>query len=292
MNSKSILENLKNRFRTFHVVRLLRGSESFDLSLSEEEVLKDLREHGNDLLLGRFSAEEVQHALTDYGVWKALHEKGYPAPGLIIRSRDPFRQTLKILTERNAPEDEDHLLCELRVFDAHLKGSCPLTGAPFELDALVIDWLNFQNPRGSFTPDRPQLPGQMYPGLGIMRICMTAIIDLAKQIGKEAVINIPEYYHNAVLYHPAFRFFSAYVEGRFLALMDFLRRFNLAEASHVITSEKVIYAKNGSAFIWKPHEQVLGLVPKISDYFKAEIYLHKTEEAQAASEFKIATDAH
>ncbi|HJZ10771.1 MAG TPA: hypothetical protein VJ521_01390, partial [Acidobacteriota bacterium] len=141
-------------------------------------------------------------------------------------------------------------------------------------------------------PDRPQLPGQKYPGLGIMRISMTAIIDLAKQIGKEAVINIPEYYHNAVLYHPAFRFFSAYVEGRFLALMNFLQHLNLAQASHVVTSEKVLYAKDRLPFIWKPHEQLLGLVPKISDYFKAEIYLRKTEEAKAASEFKLATDAH
>ncbi|HEY4490477.1 MAG TPA: hypothetical protein VI958_00705, partial [Acidobacteriota bacterium] len=82
MSAKSVLEGFKSRFNTFRVTRLLRGTESFDLSLSEEEVLKDLSEEGNDLLLGRFSTEEVRNALTNYGVWNALREKGYPNPGL------------------------------------------------------------------------------------------------------------------------------------------------------------------------------------------------------------------
>jgi len=226
-------------------------------------------------------------ALSDYGVWKALEEKGYAEPQLVIRSTDPFRQTLKIFTEPDAPEDEDHLLCELRVFDAHLSGPCPLTGKTFEVDALVIDWLNFQNPRAAFTREKPRLPGQVYPGLGILRLSMHAILDLAKQTGKEAVINIPEYYHNAVLYHPAFRFFSAYVQGRFLALMKVLMHLSLAEGSHAVSRQKVLYGMDAGPFIWKPHEQVLGLVPRISEYFTSELYAQKCREAEAASGFKL-----
>src|SRR5262249_45505107 len=155
------------------------------------------------------------NALTRYGVWDALREKGFSNPKLIIKSIDPFRQTVRIITDAAADETEDNILCELRVFDAHLDANCPLTGKRFEVDALVIDWLTFQNPKAAFTDHRPKLPGQKYPGLGIMKTSMRAIIDLAKQINKEAVVNIPEYYHNAVLYQPAFQFFSAYVEGRF-----------------------------------------------------------------------------
>ncbi|PWT93921.1 MAG: hypothetical protein C5B54_01000, partial [Acidobacteria bacterium] len=131
------------------------------------------------------------------------------------------------------------------------------------------------------------LPGQKYPGLGIMRISMTVIVDLAKQIGKEAVVNIPEYYHNAVLYEPEFRFFSAFVEGRFQALQKTLSHFSLAEASHAVHSGKVWNESKNEPFIWRPHEQILGLVPRIIDYFASPLYAEKMHTAQFESRFKL-----
>jgi hypothetical protein len=288
MTTKTAFEELKKRLDGLRIDRLFHGSESYHLSFTEEELLKDLtRIQGNDLLLGRFSEEQVRTALANYGVWEKLAEKGYENPKLTIRSIDPFRQTLKLFTSPEAPHDEDHLLGELRVFDAYLKGICPLTGQTFEVDALVIDWLNFQDPHASFTSERPPLPGQKYPGLGIMKIAMTAILNLARQSGKEAVINIPEYYHNAVLYRPAFRFFSAFVEGRFLALQNFLGDRSLAEASHLVTSQKIFNRTKGETFVWKPHEQVLGLVPRITEYFTSDLYSQKVQEAQSQSNFRF-----
>jgi len=259
-----------------------------DFSISEEEILKDLdTEIGNDRLLERFSVEEVMTALSRYGVLQALADRGFPEPKTTIRSIDPFRQTLKIFASIDSLEDDEHLLCELRVFDAHLKGPCPLTGKPFEVDALVIDWLNFQKPNGKFTPDKPRLPGQRYPGLGIMRISMNAILDLAQQIGKEAVINIPEYYHNAVLYRPAFHFFSAFVEGRFNALERFFSGQSLAYASNSVAGQTVFNESTNELFVWKPHEQILGLTPRISDYFASDLYKQKVREAETASRFRF-----
>jgi len=268
----------KSRLTTFDI----------DFSISEEEVLKDLdTEVGNDRLLERFSVDEVLKALSQNGVLQALNDRGYPMPKMTIRSIDPFRQTLKIFSSIEAPEDDEHLLCELRVFDAHLKGPCPLTGKPFEVDALVIDWLNFQNPNGKFSPDKPRLPGQRYPGLGIMRISMSAILDLARQIGKEAVINIPEYYHNAVLYRPAFHFFSAFVQGRFNALEHFFSGRSLADASNSVAVQRVFNETTNEVFVWRPHEQILGLTPRIADYFKSDLYKQKVLEAEAAFRFRF-----
>ncbi len=268
----------KSRLTTFDI----------DFSISEEEVLKDLdTEIGNDRLLERFSVDEVMKALSQNGVLQALAGRGFPRPKMKIRSVDPFRQTLKIFSSIQAPEDDEHLLCVLRVFDAHLKGPCPLTGKPFEVDALVIDWLNFQNPNGKFSPDKPRLPGQRYPGLGIMRISMSAILDLARQIGKEAVINIPEYYHNAVLYRPAFHFFSAFVEGRFNALERFFSGRSLADASNSVAAQTICNETTNEIFVWKPHEQILGLTPRITDTFTSELYRQKVREAETASRFRL-----
>ncbi|HSE42328.1 MAG TPA: hypothetical protein VLH08_16300, partial [Acidobacteriota bacterium] len=235
---KTIFSEMRDRLSSFQITSA--ANRNFDLALTEEELEKELMsDQGTNRLLERFSEKEVTTALKDYHVWDRLADKGFNNPRLLIRSIDPFRQTVKILDDASSVETEDHTLCELRVFDAHLKGPCPATNEIIEIDALVIDWLVFQNPRASFTAKRPRLPGQKFPGLGIMSHCMTAILDLAKQTGKEAVINIPEYYHNAVLYKPAFCFFSPFVEGRFQALQEFLHDLNLADASHAVTNGKI-----------------------------------------------------
>lgn len=286
INTKAKLTELRSRLSSFRIEKLRQGAEVFDVSLSEDDIVQDLREHrGNDLLLGRFTEKEVIEALKENGVWKRLQEKGFAQPKLTIRSIDPFRQRLRIHAAEKGPETDENLLCELRVFDARLKGTNPLDGTPYQMDALVIDWLVFQNPRAAFHPGRQKLPGQSYPGLGILRIAMGVILDLAKQIGKEAVVNIPEYYHNAVLYHPAFRFFLPEIEGKFLALKKFLGHRSLAEASGLVTSQKIKDENTNQTFHWKAHEQILGLSPKIKEYFDSPHYLEKVKEAEDHAHF-------
>ncbi len=285
---KAKLTELRSRLSSFRIEKLRQGTEVYDVSLSEDDIVQDLREHrGNDLLLGRFTEKEVIEALQENGVWKRLQEKGFPEPKLTIRSIDPFRQRLRIHDAEKSPETDENLLCELRVFDARLKGTNPLDGSPYEMDALVIDWLVFQNPRAMFHPGRQKLPGQTYPGLGILRIAMGVILDLAKQIGKEAVVNIPEYYHNAVLYYPAFHFFLPEIEGRFQALRKFLGHLSLAEASDLVTSQKIKDENANQIFYWKAHEQILGLSPKIKEYFTSPPYLEKVKEAENRCRFNF-----
>jgi hypothetical protein len=274
---RSMLESLKNRFRDLNIP----DEKSESVQLSEEEVLQDLLHHNiSDRLLGRFSVEQVAAALKNYGVLQQLKEKGFPKPRILIRSIDPFRQTLKILTSPDASEEDSNLLCELRLFDTWLKNPAQEELPELEFDALVIDWLLFQNPRESFSPDRPRLPGQQYPGLGIMRTAMSAILDFAKQIGKEAVVNIPEYYHNALLYWPAFRFFSPNAEGEFCAARNLLSSLSLAQASHAFESGKICDQKTNEPVTWQPHEQGMGLSPRVTDYFQSPAYLHKVAAAE------------
>jgi hypothetical protein len=284
---KSVFTDLKERLSSFQVDSA--ANHPFNLSLTEEDLEQDLRREGTHRLLERFSEAEVFAALKDYGVMEQLSKKGFPEPKIVIRSMDPFRQSVKLFESKTSPEDEDHMLCELRVFDAHVKGLCPASGDMMEMDTLVVDWLVFQNPRAKFSPERPKLPGQKYPGLGIMRSCMQAILDLARQTGKEAVINIPEYYHNAVLYSAGFHFFSPFVEGRFRALQEFLGNLNLAEASHAVSSGKIWNETKGEVFVWKPHEQVLGITDRVKNYFSSQEYEGPVKEGKDQSKFSWVT---
>jgi len=285
---KSMLARLKNRFRDLRILDSKAGSPSSELDVSEQEILQDLLQHNtSDRLLGRFSEEQVVAALKNYGVLQQLKEKGFPQPRILIRSIDPFRQTLKILSSPDAPEEDPYLLCELRLFDTWLKNPALEELLEIEFDALVIDWLLFQNPKATFSPERPRLPGQQYPGLGIMRSSMTAILDFAKQIGKEAVVNIPEYYHNAALYWPSFRFFSPHAEGEFCSLRKLLSKVSLAEASHALETGKIHDEDKNASFLWQPHEQGMGLTSRVIDYFSSPEYIRRVEAAEKTCHFEL-----
>jgi hypothetical protein len=291
MTAPKSKSELRNRLNSFRIERLPASPEAFDISLTEEEVVQDLQERGNDLLLGRFSEKQVIEALQKNGVWEKFAEKGYPNPKLTIQSIDPFRQRLRIRDSEDSPESEDSLLCELRVFDARLKGVNPLDGSLYEMDALVIDWLLFQNPRETFPPNKKKLPGQKYPGLGILRLAMSVILDFAKQIGKEAVVNIPEYYHNAVLYYPKFHFFLPEIEGKFLALRKFFSNLSLAESSAAVASGSIRDQISRQIFQWKPHEQILGLSQNVEQYFSNPLYQQKVKEAENRSRFEFVKES-
>src|SRR5262245_29464235 len=132
---KSVFMDLKERLSSFQVDSA--ANHHFNLSLTEEDLEQDLRREGTNRLLERFTEGEVFAALKEYGEMEQLSQKGFAAPKIVIRSMDPFRQSVKLYESKSSPEDEDHMLCELRVFDAHVKGLCPTSGDTIEMDTLV-----------------------------------------------------------------------------------------------------------------------------------------------------------
>lgn len=116
---------------------------------------------------------------------------------------------------------------------------------------------------------------------------MTAILDFAKQIGKEAVVNIPEYYHNAALYWPSFRFFSPQAEGEYCSLRKLLSKVSLAEASHALETGKIHDEDKNASFLWQPHEQGMGLTSRVIDYFSSPEYIRKVEAAEKTCRFDL-----
>jgi hypothetical protein len=94
-----------------------------------------------------------------------------------------------------------------------------------------------------------------------------------------------------VLYHPAFRFFLPEVEGRFLALKKTLAHLSLADASSAVALQNVMDQNTGQAFHWKAQEQVLGLTPRIQDYFASKSYLDNVIESEKQSRFRLIQDS-
>ena len=117
------------------------------------------------LFLGRFGLGDLRRELAEAGVLAALHARGYPDPTIRIEARDGVHRLIV------APEAGGESLVDLRMSE----GTLPVTEPALRargvemLSALVVGWLALQDPRASFTAERPRLPGQTHPGLGLGR---------------------------------------------------------------------------------------------------------------------------
>ena len=75
-------------------------------------------------------------------------------------------------------------------------------------ETIAIEWMSLQNPYGEFTKDRPQLPGQQKPGLGVASKAVELLIIMAWRLNLSGLLNTPDHYHNAYLYSRIFYYLN------------------------------------------------------------------------------------
>ena len=197
--------------------------------------------------LGRWDAVDLRRELAEAGVLGALAEHGYPAVDVEI-SRDEGEHRLSV-----RPAGGTTSLIDLRMAE----GALPVDDGVLRdcgqdvLSVLAVSWLALQDPRGAFTAARPQLPGQIYPGLGVSRLLFDHVLKWARAWGKDAVLNHPEYFHNARFYSPPFVFLSARDQGVFEALCRDLASLPVASAAAALEKGEVVDASTGAVVRWE-----------------------------------------
>jgi hypothetical protein len=146
-----------------------------------------------------------------------------------------------------------------------------------------------ENPRADFTLDRPALPGQRRPGLGLARWMFELLRMMAERLGCAGMINNPDRYHNAYLYSRAVRFYDPVREGRFRALVDLLEPLGMLEAARAMEQHRVIDLDNGQPLQWEGHPQVIGFTPEITGYLAGERYRDIAQTARQTLRLRLAT---
>ena len=147
------------------------------------------------------------------------------------------------------------------------------------LKMMDIKWLSLQNPELQFNNKKPRLPGQRYPGSGLGR----AVFDLIKQQCRrhkaDGISNVPEYFHNAVLYE-GFRFIDPEQDALFCKMKEDLwndiRTHSLSKVSWAVSCGALYL--DDQQFKWKPGEFVLPLSFRMKAYFYSTYYLKKFNE--------------
>jgi hypothetical protein len=234
--------------------------------------------------LGRLSLPALCAELDQAGVFAALWARGYQDPHTRIEVEEGAHRLL--VTSSHGGES----LIDLRMTEEALPVTEPaLRARGVEvLSVLVVEWLALQDPRAVFTRTRPRLPGQTHPGLGLGRQLYTRVLDWAAAWGKDGLVNVPAYFHNAKFYAPPFTFLSAAEQGRFEALRRDLAHLPVADASAALEAGRVLDTSSGEPVTWSPGGMLAPLSPPVRDYLASAEYSRGLATARDAHGFRVA----
>jgi hypothetical protein len=225
--------------------------------LSEDSAALLLDRGEGRRFLDFYGDEGLRLAFARYGVFSALARRGYEDVRLVTRTDDD-RHALFLETEVRGRRER---LVELVVRKDLLLPSPPLGLPPLRSPyrVLTVDWLLLRHPTGVFSPERPRLPGQDAPGLGIGWRVMTMLSRVVWRLELDAFVTVAEYLHNAEHYRREMPHFDPHHDGRLHALLDLLRTrqgLSTAQASWALEWGLVTDAASGEPVRWRGELQV------------------------------------
>lgn len=215
------------------------------------------------LLLGFYSAEGLEHGLERYGLLGELRRMGFGPFDAELRDEGGVGQTARLI---DLPTGQALIEVVLERRE--------VAGAPM----LYVHWLALRNPRARFSPERPQLPGQNAPGLGLAREMMEILMRMAARLGLEGLAFRPASYHLAYGGRETLRFVDPSRQGRFEALMDLLKGVPLVDATRAVAEGRV--RLDGAPYQWEADEMVKWIQPRPEDR-------PAIEAARAAARFTL-----
>lgn len=272
---------------------LLRAGEKGAASPpSAGEILYELAGvNPENLFFGRLRPDEVGQRLRDAGIYGGLAGRGYPDPVLSLDCGDPEDQRILLF---DGSQSRDRLLVELRLQIRALRPGERV--GPFPDDTvfrmLVIHWLALSDPDCPFTIDRPRLPGQERPGLGILSECLCFLREMGRELSLDGLLDLPDHFHSALFYSRTFRFLDPHTEGRFLAMVRDLAGVPLALASEAIQEGCLVDIATSLPVLWEPSEQVMPLRDPLRRHLRTPSYRSLRAEAKAGLRVAIDWDRY
>ena len=232
---------------------------------------------GKVRIFGKYSDKEIRELLEWSGVLKVIEDKGYSDYYLDL-------QYLSDLDQRIYVKSKEEILIHLRLKLSHFRFRLH-PGAP-QKKLLYIDWLMTRHPATkNFREDR-LFPGQDVPGLGIFNQIRDFIANLSMGVGARGAFNIPEYFHDAVLFHREFSFYDPARESFFRALLRDLRRYGAREISNAFAEDRVFNAQDEQV-TWTPGEMISALSPELEEILWTPDYHTKVVRGLKRFKFRI-----
>lgn len=231
----------------------------------------NIGQRGNNLFLGYFSSDGLAIIFEKYHLREKLEKKGFKNLKFRIITDDPYEHRMIVC---NKEKDKNEKLIELVIKREYLQIKMPfkteLNNRYYQM--LAIEWLMMQNPRKGFSKERPRLPSQEYPGLGIASEALELLIYACRRLGMQGIINIPNYFHNALFYSRIFHYENPTDQAKLLALIRDTQAYKLIDIVWAIEDGALIDHNTGKPFIWFKGCQVFPLVKNLNQLYQGKEY--------------------
>ncbi|KAG2183807.1 hypothetical protein INT43_006818 [Umbelopsis isabellina] len=243
---------------------------------SHAEIVRNNK--GTDLFMDDFAMDDLLRLYSQYNLLDKIRRKGYDAHFEIDVS-DPFVHKISIINH-SLPASEFILkaflrrkiyqLADFKSYQRLRRESPPIQSllhkttskelvhnleqlyGSLSFSINTIEWLCLQDPAQSLTYQRPQLPGQKHPGLGLSHEILTITIQMSLKQGRDAVCALPDHFHNAILFRKkGFLYLNPAYQAIFDSLCDNLQsEIDCHGLSYVSWAVKYGYVKcrDGSSF--------------------------------------------
>ena len=252
-------------------------------------VLPDPSRKKEKRFLRNFTGADLHEIVRRVGLEKHLAGLGFESLRVEIDVDDSYVHYMKIY---NGDVDPDNMLLDLRLSESRFVPDKRF----FEdegyhaYDMIVIEWLSAQNPSHRFDGDKPQLPGQRKPGLGILNYCFEMMYIVAREVIKDGFLDIPDHVHGAIMYSRKFKFFDPAHEGALRAMMRDLAKYSLADISWGIITRTIIEEYKNEPQPYAPSEQVFYVSDRMREYFRSKKYLSVYNKYYKRKRFRFEYD--
>jgi hypothetical protein len=245
-----------------------------DWGLTEEDLL-GLVTQQETRFLATFSRHAVELQLEQLGVLDKVRTLGFETPTLVLDIPRGLDQVLRLY---GGPHRTD-LLMELKA--SRSRGIVP------DAEVIEIGWLLLQNPRASFAANRPQLPGQEHPGLGLLREVVSWLIVVCERLRLDGIAFVPSQYYMAGVGARHLKFVDPAHQGRFEALHAAIRTLGFAQANQALNAGEVVDDATGEPVRWEPRPMVLPVSDRLRARVAGRDYREEAARVRSRVSFKV-----
>lgn len=228
------------------------------------------------LIFGRFSDAEIYSMLEEAKIFEMVKRRGYESFKLVTDPISDLDNRIYIKTESN----EILIHIRLKVADFFIKS------IQEDRKMVYIDWLLTQNIRlGKLKNKKILFQGQEYPGLNIFKELTQFIFLLFSKMNCYGIFNIPEYFHDAVLFQKNFLFIDPIKQGHFKSILKNFKGRNLRDLSILIHTEKLAFSETNEIYKWKHGEMLFTNDEYLKETIFDKKYFEKVTDAGATRFF-------
>jgi hypothetical protein len=250
------------------------AEDDLDWGLTEADLL-GLVTREDTRFLGYLSRHAIELELERLGILSGIRARGFREPTLTLDALPGLGQVLRIYAEP-----------ERRTLLVELKAQRSRSMVP-GFEVIEVDWLLLQNPRAEFRLSRPQLPGQMHPGLGMLREIAAWLLIVCERMRLDGITFVPSQYYMAAVGHHHLRFADPARQARFEAVRDALITESIAEGNVALNSGRVVDEATGEPVAWEPAATVLPASPTLKEAMFGSGYVAAVRAARAGLRFRI-----